>query len=329
MGNCEFFFLDTRANANSPVHAFHYDDLTNVWSFQPPPGHSILGAEQMEWLKTGLQNSTADWKFIVGGVPFNPQLKMLIDFGLEFQDLPLTIAGNDGTGFRLAASFAGYWAGYPEDVETLTNFVSDNKLRNLIFISGDTHHNVMDDGTNSFFPELNASGLSVTGTNLAYFIDLFAPLFGFPAARDSLWNRGGNGLGNMNFKNAFGKIEVFGNDSVRLCVIDEDNLPISCFSVPFQRLSNPNPDNTEVLFTVNDPVAAGQTLFIRLFNPQLPLPTDRCYLTDLSGRMVGDIALSSFSQGESNVQLPDLPTGIYHLTYQSGSRVYTEKLLVR
>ncbi|HRI29559.1 MAG TPA: alkaline phosphatase D family protein, partial [Chitinophagales bacterium] len=87
MGNCEFFFLDTRSNADVPTQAYTYDAQTNRWAFNPPPGHKIIGDKQMQWLKNGLQNSTADWKFLVGGVPFNKNIRLLINFALNFQNI--------------------------------------------------------------------------------------------------------------------------------------------------------------------------------------------------------------------------------------------------
>jgi len=254
VGNAEFFVLDCRSMAEPTFKAYR-QDTSNLWVFEPPAGHSILGTNQRNWLLNGLLNSTADWKFIVSGVPFNPKVSRIIQAGLQIQDMEFLIAGETGTGLRLSASFAGYWGGYPEDVQALTSHVKNNNIKGVLMISGDTHHNVIDDGTNSVFPELNASGLSVTTTELAYQISQYAALLGQPPVRDSLWNGGGNGLGNTNFKNAFGKVEVFGSDSVEYCVIDEDNVPISCITIysdgtvynPSSIYEAANPDAAEKL----------------------------------------------------------------------------------
>lgn len=109
--------------------------------------------------------------------------------------------------------------------------MENEQINNVMVISGQTHHNVMDDGTNSYFSELNASGLSVLSTELAYQMNLNAPLFGQPPIVDSLWNSGVNGLFNTNFLNGFGKVEVYGADSVKMCIIDEDNVALSCMTV--------------------------------------------------------------------------------------------------
>jgi hypothetical protein len=205
--------------------------VVNEWSYNPLPSHSILGDNQMNWLLNGLSSSTAKWKFIVTGVPFNPKIYNIIQSALLAQGYAFTIAGQSGTGMRLSTSFAGYWGGYPDDVNQVIQHVTTNNINGVMVISGDTHNNVMDDGTNSYFPELNASGLSVTSTELAYQMSLYGPLIGQPPVEDSLWNGGGNGIFNTNLKNGFGKVEVFGDDSVSLCVIDEDDVALNCMTI--------------------------------------------------------------------------------------------------
>jgi phosphodiesterase/alkaline phosphatase D-like protein len=231
VGNAEFFVLDCRSMADATFKAYRIDSTTNRWVYDPAPTHTIIGTNQRNWLLNGLSNSTADWKFIVSGVPFNPKIRKIIDAGLSVQNIVFSIAGESGTGLRLSASFAGYWGGYPNDIQALTSHISSNGITGVLVVSGDTHHNVMDDGTNSVYPEMNASGLSVTTTELAYQLVQYAPILGQPPVRDSLWNGGGNGLGNTNFNNGFGKVEVFGTDSVRYCIIDEDNVALSCMTI--------------------------------------------------------------------------------------------------
>jgi hypothetical protein len=80
---------------------------------------------------------------------------------------------------------------------------------------------------------MNASGLSVTGTVLAYYVGIVGKATGRFNIKKDVWNKGGNGIGNKNFKNAFGKIRVVENEYVELSLIDEDNEVISSFRVPF------------------------------------------------------------------------------------------------
>jgi hypothetical protein len=100
IGNAEFFFLDNRSARSPNNEAFYYDstDVSFPWEFSPPPGHTILGTEQMQWLLNGLENSTAKWKFLLSGTTFNKALKRIINVGLGFQRNTLDIGGSGGSG---------------------------------------------------------------------------------------------------------------------------------------------------------------------------------------------------------------------------------------
>lgn len=328
-GNCEFFFIDTRNDKNGEISAFTFNPDSNKWFFTPPANHRIIGQEQMNWLKTGLQNSTADWKFIVGGLPFNRNMRRLIEVGIQMQDFVFNLGsqGISSTGMHLALAFAGYWPGYPTSQQELLQHLQSHEVKNVIFISGDTHHNVMDDGTNAGLPEMNASGMSVTGTNLAYYLNLFSPLLGQPSVNDSLWNQGGNGLqGNMNFKNAFGKIEIWGKDSVGLCIVDEDDSLVSCFTVVHSTIAG-NEHTLKGL--VNDkmllfPVPAINRLFVEIEQNYTANKPMQITLTDMNGRLI-------FSQTErgglSMINTEELPSGSYLITAKVDELVLQKKFI--
>ena len=48
----------------------------------------------------------------------------------------------------------------------------------------------------------------------------------------ALWNAGGQGLGNTNFNNAYGRMEVFGQDSARLSLVDTAGIAIANLTLP-------------------------------------------------------------------------------------------------
>ena len=232
MGNIEFIMLDTRFSGDCNGLNFKYDSLANKWSFAPDSNIRIISVEQMNWVKERLKNSTADWKFLVMGLPFNQSLKHLIDIGVKMQDVLAGAGGEGGTGFRAAISFSTYWAGFPYQSAELLNFIKNNNIKDVIVISGDTHHNVIDDGTNAGLPEMNASGLAVAGTHLAYYMNKFSKLMGYPAYDKYAWNQGGGGLnGKKDFKNQFGKIEVVKDEYVQLSVVDEDSVTVATYKV--------------------------------------------------------------------------------------------------
>lgn len=228
MGNAEFFVIDRSSAVRDSLWVMFEQDEKGKWSFHPKPEHKLFGDIQMAWLKEGLKNSTADWKFIVSGVPLNKSIIKLIKAGFGLQNF----AAKGYCAFKLASGFANYWAAYPYEMNDFHAFLEKENIKDVIVISGDSHHNVMDDGKNAGLPELNASGLSVEEIkHPKYLRKIGSYTFRYRYKR-GVWNQGGNGLGNKNFKNAFGKVLIEGDDFVELSIIDEDNELISSFRVP-------------------------------------------------------------------------------------------------
>jgi alkaline phosphatase D len=274
-GNSEFFMIDTRSANTGGWNNLKYNEQFNLWTFNGNnPENSILSQPQLDWLLDGLQNTTATWKFIVSGVPFNKNIQPLVVLPLLIQGLVFDIGGREGTGFRLSYSLSDYFGAYAYERNQILRFIRENDIKNVIVISGDTHGSAIDDGRNAGLPEMNASGLSVVDEDELYYIfnNVLSPL-GLDL-REWLWNKGGMGLGNADTSNAFGKIEVFGNDSVQLCIINEDNVTVACHTV-----KNADPDiilGSNELIILNDLV----TLFPNPANDKLFLTLNSQYLNE-------------------------------------------------
>jgi hypothetical protein len=218
-GNTEFFFLDTRSTRSANSESFHKTKLSK-WKYKVPKNHQILDSIQMNWLLSGLKNSKAQWKFIVSGVTFNRSYKKVFDICLQAQK---RILPNGMNGSYVAASLATMWFAFPESQTELLNFCNENKIKNVIVLSGDAHTAAIDDGHNAGFPELMAGGLAQKNSKLAAIIK--------NNMRLNLWNKGGQGIGNSNFNDAFGKVIVNGNESVRLSAIDKYGTTICTYEV--------------------------------------------------------------------------------------------------
>lgn len=314
IGNTEVFFLDTRSNADPNYKGFKFNTTTQLWEFDPDSTHTILGQVQMDWLKQGLENSTADWKILVCGLPFNRKLNILIQFGLFMQSGVFDIGNTQGTGFRLAAAFSNYWAGHPYDQQELLDFLDINQIKNVVFVSGDTHHNVIDDGRNAGLPELNASGLSVADLGLAYYINQYSEGLGYPVL-DSLWNVGGNGLGpSPDFNNAYGKLDIYKGDSLRLCVVDEYGVSIACHTLINSALVS-IPDHSEKLFGTVFPNPATGTVTIRVDHPQQYGSKDQLYLVNSEGKFMRWISKTIHSTTTLTTDMSGLPAGVYYIVY--------------
>ena len=242
VGNCEFFMIDVRSCNTGGWNNLKYNAAINLWTFNGnSPSQTMLNQPQLDWFLNALKNSTATWKFIISGVPFNKNIQPLVELPLLLQGTQFTIAGYPGTGFRLSYSFSDYFGAYAYERTKILNYIKNNAIKNVIVISGDTHGCAIDDGTNAGLPEMNASGLSVSSTELYYQFNNVFKIIGLDLNK-WLWNKGGLGIGNNNIKNAFGKMEVFGNDSVQLQIVDEDNFIVARHTVK----------NNNIISGVND-----------------------------------------------------------------------------
>lgn len=87
------------------------DDLPAMVNGKPNPEKHMLGAVQMEWLKNALRHSQATFKIIVvGSQVLNP------------------------------ASAKDKMADFPVDYNNLLEFIAQEKLNGVLFMSGDRHH---------------------------------------------------------------------------------------------------------------------------------------------------------------------------------------------
>jgi len=219
-GNADFFMLDTRSQRSPNMNALRRNARTGKYELAPAPNHSILagdstliGENQRDWLLRELRASQADWKFIITSVPFNRGLRRAVDLTLAVQDSSAFIPGfGSVTGLFLAIELLDKWVGFPQDQETLLRFIANHKIKNVIVLSGDTHTAAIDDGANAGLPEIMAGGLDITNSRLVAVLELFGV---------RIWNRGGQTLMSSGFNNAYGRLNVFGTDSVRMEIVDE------------------------------------------------------------------------------------------------------------
>ena len=213
VGNCEFFVLDLRFNRTPNSDCFTLDTSINEWSYTPDSTHTILGDDQKYWLANEMLNSTADWKFIISSVTYNKSLQLIMDLMIFFQNNTFTYNNNTVSAAFMASIMADNWAGYKIDREWLYDYCQLNSIDNVIVLSGDTHTSAIDDGENAGFPEMMAANLAQENSKLVYYLDsiYYKPLF----------NIGGQGINNNNYNFTFGKVDVFGEDSCRLTIIDE------------------------------------------------------------------------------------------------------------
>jgi alkaline phosphatase D len=220
-GNAEIFMVDNRAQRDPNLNALTWDGKKYGFIANYLDNHTILGQEQMNWLIDQLKASTATWKFISSGTPFNPAWRGLLELALLLQGSAYDPIIDPAIGVCrtmafLAEEFSDKWNGFPSDIYKLLTAIIDNNIENVVFLSGDTHTSAIDDGANSLIPELMACGLDRTNSQM---VACAKELF-----KVDIWNKGGHTYDNAfppDLGNAYGKVSVFGPDSARLEVVSE------------------------------------------------------------------------------------------------------------
>jgi alkaline phosphatase D len=104
------FILDTRQYRSRNVD-------------QDGPAKTMLGGKQLQWLLSGLAESTATWKVIVTSVPLS------ISKGGS-----AIVPGNDGW-----AGGSGY-PGFEWERQVLVDHIVGRRIQNVVFLAGDVHH---------------------------------------------------------------------------------------------------------------------------------------------------------------------------------------------
>jgi alkaline phosphatase D len=217
-GNADVFMIDNRSQRRPNYEAFSYFS-PDSFVFDPGQDHSILGVDQMIWLLQELESSEATWKFISSGTPFNPALRVALELA-ELSQTFIDSVAIPGGGYikpaEIAIELADKWAGFPADIQILIEYIREQNIQNIIFLSGDTHTSGIDDGKNSLIPELMAGPLDRTNSQTIPFLEQIGL---------EIWNQGGHTshLPPEDFGNAFGRVTVFGDDSVRLEAVSEDS----------------------------------------------------------------------------------------------------------
>ncbi len=213
-GNIDVFMVDNRSQRDPNLDAFTGLGSDSA-SFNPGPDHSILGDEQMAWLLSELAQSTADWKFISSGTTFNPGIRAGIELTMLLEAVTDSIETPRGKAdpLDIAIGFSDVWAAFPADIERLTRHVLDNEIENVIFLSGDSHNSGIDDGSSSIFPEMMAGPLDRRNSETVALLESVGVF---------VYNQGGHTIDQLDFGNAYGRVTVFGADSVRLEAVSEN-----------------------------------------------------------------------------------------------------------
>ena len=92
---------------------------------------TMLGSEQLLWLKKSLFNSNATWKVISSGVPIS------IPTGSNSSTF-----GRDGWANGIHLDFSSK-TGFERELTDIMKFIDDNNIKNVVFVTTDVHFPIM------------------------------------------------------------------------------------------------------------------------------------------------------------------------------------------
>ena len=94
----------------------------------PDSNKTMLGDNQLEWLKQELSNSNATWKVISSDVPIS------IPTGSN-----ASILGRDGWANGNETNNYSYYTGFERELTDLFRFIDEQNIKNIIFLTTDVH----------------------------------------------------------------------------------------------------------------------------------------------------------------------------------------------
>lgn len=143
----DLIMLDTRLEGRDKLPA-NYDD-------PDIPPRAMLGATQYQWFMNELKTSQAQWKVIGNQVIFS-------DFNVGF-------VARDGQGLpdpsnlnsirNAENAFTNFWESYPTERNAIIDTIEKKELKNVVFITGDSHASWAFDVTKqpAIYPDSNNS----------------------------------------------------------------------------------------------------------------------------------------------------------------------------
>jgi len=113
------------ANGGKPPETVAVEGKKQPNPQKASPPRTMLGADQKRWWQQSLANSEKTWKFWISSVPVTA-------LNFNFDAVPLMSVP------RVMVS-ADIWSGYPSERKSLLQHLQDNKIDNVVVLSGDMH----------------------------------------------------------------------------------------------------------------------------------------------------------------------------------------------
>lgn len=123
-GLADLMLIDTRSRRDEPTGGEKMQD----------PARSALGLEQREWLLNAFKNSKAPWRILgnpsIMGTTWSPHLPLEVKAALV--KVKLIEADGNGPDYD-------QWDGYPAERRMVIDFLREQKIKDVVVLSGDIH----------------------------------------------------------------------------------------------------------------------------------------------------------------------------------------------
>ena len=147
----------------------------------------------------------------------------------------------------------------------------------------------------------------------------------------NVWNGGGQGIGNNNYSDAFGKVEVFGNDSVKLSVIDTIGVIIASITIYDGSLPAPtgiseirHKPAINLAFSAF-PNPATSYLILKMEPNKMFGKRAMFNIYDYAGKLILSEPLTI--KQENKIDLQKLSSGFFYCILKTDSEMYARKII--
>ncbi len=215
MGPIRLILLDNRSTKDHHLLAFYKSG--SLWYFDSTIYLRMISDEQWRLLKGEISTATEPWIIIGTSLVFSQFFRPFIIDMLGWQ----TFIGDSAA--LIAMLLADQWAGYWHQSDSLLHLLkTTGRDESTVIISGDIHTSGIDTSRKGGVYEVVAANLGQNNSRIARRLDSMLAMRPWDIAQ---------GVDNDNFLPAFGLIEAFGEDSLRMCIIDMHNNPIGCHTI--------------------------------------------------------------------------------------------------
>ena len=305
-------------------------------AYMTDTNRQMLGPVQLGWLKGQLSDASTKWKIIGSQVMIAPLTLNII--------LTKEVANGD------------QWDGYPAERNRVFNYISQNNIKDVVFLSGDIHSSWAADlpGADSTYVSSTGAGSVATemiGTSITSTASSPAPAATIMAADPYFkyidFSLRGYLLFDVNKTRVQGDYIHISGDNTRSYTTSNDaqwvNLDNQRHLQTATNTLGPNPGNPPLVSPFPDGVPTvknqGLIVFSCYPNPASDEVNVQFYLdeasmmsiniTDINGKVVYHAKTNELPKGVNNstINISGFPEGVYLITLSSNIGVYTNKIL--